>query len=499
LEPTADDLRPSQHVLDRIAEISPVALAVFDRAERRPIYANRGVSSLLGYSLTDLRRMGGALIETLLHPDDLDRCVAMRSQLAAANDDEAPTIELRVRHADGGWRWLMTRAAALTRDAAGVPCQIVCAAIDISERKRAELELRDIRERHALATSAARVGVWDIDLVANAMRIDPPAALLLDCDATEYRGHADWASRIHPADRERALAHERAIFDPATPRDADGNTAGPEIEYRVVDRRGATRWVADRATVVRDGDGEPRRIVGTLIDISERKRVEEELRALTGQLLRAQDDERRRIARELHDGTAQDLAAIGVDLLRLDRLAPDLPSDARAALEEAQAIARRALTDLRVLAYLLHPPLLDQVGLPAAIRWYAAGFAARSGITVATDDVAEIGRLPRDVETALYRVVQESLANVQRHSGGDCAAVRLARQGEALLLEIRDCGRGLPAGAANAQRPSGVGIASMRERLQRLGGRLEIRSRASGVTVTATLPSAALRQEGGEG
>ncbi len=494
---TEDDLRESHRFIASIAEVSPVALYVFDRESRHTIFANRGVTSILGYTLADLQRMGESLVSSLVHPDDQDRCAAMPARLAATAGDAVESIELRVRRADGAWRWVMSHAAVLRRDATGAPCQVVCAALDITDRKQAELDLQAIRQRYALATSAARVGVWDIDLVRGSVSIDPPASLMLGFDGEGYRRHEDWVDRIHPADRAMALSHEQAIFDPDTPRGADGNTPGPEIEYRVIDRDGKTHWIADRATVVRDGDGLAVRIVGTITDISERKRGEDALRRLTGQLLSAQDDERRRIARELHDGTAQDLAAIGVDLLRLDRLAPDLPDEARSILRATQDHAQRALTDLRVLAFLLHPPLLDLVGLTAAIRWYAEGFAARSGIAVEIDGVAEIGRLPSDVETALYRVVQESLANVQRHSGGDCAAIRLERGVDGVMLDVRDCGRGLPTDASsgrNEARP-GVGIASMRQRLQRLGGRLELHSCAAGVTVVARVPAAVLAAE----
>ncbi|MCC6315247.1 MAG: PAS domain-containing protein, partial [Thermomicrobiales bacterium] len=490
----ATGLRESRRLVEKIVAAIPAVLFVFDVETRSLLYCNRETETVTGRTPDDLQRLGDAVIPTLLHPDEGARRSALRSMLAAANG-EVQSVELRVRDAGGEWRWFTVRVAALSRDASGAPRQVVGAALDITARVRADDELREARQRFALAAAAGRVGVWDIDLVGGTSYFDPTAAAMFGLVMDEYRGRADWIARIHPDDLERVLDHERAMLDPAAPRDADGNTPGTEIEYRVRDRYGATRWIADRATLLRGTDGTPTRLVGATIDISERKRADEALRALTGSLLRAQDDERRRIARELHDGVAQELAAIAINLLRVDRLTPELPAKARGVLEETEDLVATTLREVRAFAHLLHPPLIDRVGLAGALRWYARGFSTRSGIAVDISGVTDVGRLSRDVAAALYRVAQESLGNIQRHSGSTCATIRLRWQPGGLMLEVRDRGQGLAASADGAEATAGVGIAGMRERLRLLGGRLEVRSLEPGVMVRATLPARIARAE----
>jgi signal transduction histidine kinase len=224
----------------------------------------------------------------------------------------------------------------------------------------------------------------------------------------------------------------------------------------------------------------------------ERARSEAALHQLTARLLELQDEERRRIARDLHDSTAQNLAALSMNLSILQRQAAQLEPDARALLAETRAFADRCAQELRTTAYLLHPPLLDELGLAGAVRDYADGFADRSGIRVDLELPPGLERLPREVETTLFRVMQESLTNIHRHSGSPTASIRFQRSKGEISMEVRDKGNGLAApvepGAAGGLEGVGVGIAGMRERLRQLGGRLEIHSGGGGTTVCATLP-----------
>src|SRR5262249_28073372 len=171
------------------------------------------------------------------------------------------------------------------------------------------------------------------------------------------------------------------------------------------------------------------------------------MHGLIERLMRAQDDERRRIAQLLHETTAQDLAALKMVLARISRnVGANLSDGDLSALAESIELAERSLASVRTLSYLLHPPLLDDAGLVLALRWYARGFAARSGIVVDLDLPASFERLDRDVETALFRVVQEALMNVHRHAGSARASIRLRRGDDGLTLEIEDRGRGISAG-----------------------------------------------------
>jgi signal transduction histidine kinase len=234
-------------------------------------------------------------------------------------------------------------------------------------------------------------------------------------------------------------------------------------------------------------------------DISARKAAERELEAsatqmqtLAARLMHVQDDERRRIARMLHETTAQDLAALKMLLARLGRTSGALSEDDRSLLDGSVELAERAMTEVRTLSYLLHPPSLDESGLVSAIRWYAQGFSDRSGIAIDLDLPADYERLSQDVEIALFRVIQEALINIHRHAQSATATISLRVGGECLTLDIQDCGVGMPADqvsrSMSAAGAVGVGIPGMRERLKQLGASFEIRSDAQGTLVRAVLP-----------
>ena len=235
--------------------------------------------------------------------------------------------------------------------------------------------------------------------------------------------------------------------------------------------------------------------VGVVIqDIDVRKQAEEEVLRLSGRLLRLQDDERRRIARALHESAAQTVATLSMNLQRMERMGL-LPQPAETLADSLELVAQ-ASREIRTLSHLLHPPLLEEAGLASSLRWYVQGFALRSNVEVELAVSDELGRLPTELEIVLFRVAQESLTNVHRHSGSAAASVRLFRRDGEIVLEIEDRGGGLPPAAQErmrAQSPSaiGVGIAGMRERLTQLGGTLEILSSRQGTLVRARLRSGA--------
>jgi PAS domain S-box-containing protein len=234
-------------------------------------------------------------------------------------------------------------------------------------------------------------------------------------------------------------------------------------------------------------------------EIGQRNRVESALRQLTGRLLNVQDEERRRIARDLHDSTAQNLNRLVLNLAYIQNegqaqgklSVPEL-------ITESIGVAQQASKEIRDLSHLLYPPALDEMGLAEAIRGHAARTSEVTGIEISLDVPPDMARLPREVEVALFRVLQESLENVRRHSGSPTAQVRLAPQQQTVLLEIRDQGHGMPSGllaeSGENAATTGLGLAGMRERLRQLGGRCEIESSDRGTTVRATVP-VALRQE----
>jgi signal transduction histidine kinase len=219
---------------------------------------------------------------------------------------------------------------------------------------------------------------------------------------------------------------------------------------------------------------------------------EEEYRHLSSRLLTLQDEERRRLALDLHDPIGQRLAALTMNLDVVGRNTKALDVRSRRALADSRSLADQCAREVRTFAYLLHPPLLDEVGLLSALRWYAEGFAARSGIHVVMD-LSEVGRLPAPIETALFRIVQEGLTNVHRHASTTTASIRLTTTIDAVALEIHDKGHGLRASIAHPNglllpETLGVGIQGMRERIRQLGGTFEVEFTDHGTTVRVAVP-----------
>ncbi len=239
---------------------------------------------------------------------------------------------------------------------------------------------------------------------------------------------------------------------------------------------------------IRERGGTVTQVGITAVDVTARQNAEDALRKLSGRLLGIQDQERRRIARELHDSLGQYLAGmkIAIDMLA-SRSAQKDPL-----LNECADILERAISETRTLSHLLHPPLLDEAGFASAASWFVAGFSQRSGIPVSLDLPADLPRLPDAVEIALFRILQESLTNVHRHSRAKSAEISLDVDAELVTIQVRDHGRGMPPnviGQIEAESSKlGVGLAGMRERIHELGGKFTVSSNGSGTTVLASIP-----------
>ena len=215
-----------------------------------------------------------------------------------------------------------------------------------------------------------------------------------------------------------------------------------------------------------------------------------QLRELSRRLSQTQDDERRHIARELHDSAGQTLAVLGMNLARLvskvEQNAPELAKDA----EESELLVRQLSQEIRTTSYLLHPPFLDENGLAAALDWYVRGLAERSGLNIKIDVPEDFERLPSDMELVVFRLVQECLTNIHRHSESESAVIRIARDGENVVLEVQDHGKGISTermAEIQAQRTGG-GIRGMRERTRQFDGHMNIDSNPSGTKISFNLP-----------
>jgi PAS domain S-box-containing protein len=342
-------------------------------------------------------------------------------------------------------------------------------------------------------------GVWICDAAGRSVYSSPSFLELIGLTQQQY-SESEWAQLLHPED---ALAAAQAW------QECVRNGASWEREIRFRRSGGGWRYILSRGVPIRDSESKILYWAGVNLDVELRKesenvlerriaeRTEElvkarnELRSLSARLLKTQDEERRRIARELHDGVGQLLAAMNMSLSVLLPEKPKLTEEAARSLDEYGSLVDQALRDIRTMSYLLHPPLLDEIGLGSALQWYLRGFAERSNIEVSLDLTPDLAKFPRDVELSLFRIVQECLTNIHRHSGSSTARVRLYRSLGETILEVRDEGRGIPPEVRQKISRGdsfGLGLRGIRERLRQFGGRLEVQSDDAGTLVVAALP-----------
>jgi len=414
----------------------------------------------------------------VVHPEDLPR--VMENWLADMAAGVPSEDEMRLRRADGEYRWFLVRTAPL-RDEQGNVVEWYGVSTDIEDRKRTESQSR-------MLLDAIAVQIWS-----------GPADGTLDYCNERWRSYTGlqleelqgdgWQYMLHPDDRERV---RRAWHESV----AGGKPYEQEERHRGVD--GTYRWFLARGVPLRDAQGRIVRWYGTNTDIDDRKQAEEKLRRLSGHLLRLQDEERRRIARDLHDSVGQDLVALATMMGQLRDSIPSAKRKSRRLFAECKTLADKCIRDVRTLSYVLHPPVLDEAGLGDAIRDYVNGFSRRSGIQVELEMSPRVGRLARDIELVLFRVVQESLTNIQRHSGSKHAKIRVNLNAD-LTLEISDLGSELSGPKQKRKDESrldvGVGIPSMRERVKLIGGRFEIDFTSHGTSVRVTIPFRANEHE----
>lgn len=239
-------------------------------------------------------------------------------------------------------------------------------------------------------------------------------------------------------------------------------------------------------------DGRIDSLAAIMRDLTDQKQAENAMSLLAGALMRSQDDERRRIGRELHDSTAQSLAALEIELSRLQRQLGVAEPAAPNNLNHCVRLAKQCSQEIRTMSYLLHPPLLDEMGLVSAVRWFLDGFAQRSGIEVTFEATEDFDRLPDQIELTLFRVVQECLSNILRSSGSKTAGVKLVRERRAVRLEVSDEGKGIPREVLTEFQRSGVstgvGLSGMRERVRQLRGTFQIEPGSPGTRVWVMLP-----------
>ena len=449
-------------------------------------------------------------------------------QTAARTGKEVRDKELRILFEDGKWIDLFGHAVPLHNEKGEVR-GAVGMYVDVTERTIAQDRERQISADAIAATAKFRAVFEQTTVFAGVMTKDGVLieANRMSLEACGYRsedalGKKFWETgwwRNHPEAQRKIQAAIPVVASGVPYRETllyswgDGSEHIVDFAlYPIVDDRGAVLYLHPTGVDITDltRTQESYRKLVTRLDAEVRTRTREleqrtadlvrqseQLRELSWRLLHTQEEERRHIARELHDSAGQTLTVLGINLAQLaqkaGRKAPELAGDAEIIQEMVQQLHR----EIRTTSYLLHPPLLDENGLTSALRWYVSGLVERSGLQIDLKIADDFGRLPSDMELLVFRLVQECVTNIHRHSGSKTATIRVEREGEEIQIDIRDQGNGMsPERLAEIQSAgSGVGIRGMRERLRQFDGQMKIESGNAGTRVLVNIPIPAESQE----
>ena len=372
----------------------------------------------------------------------------------------------------------------------------------IQAKEKAERELRDSEAQLKLAQSAGCIGTWEWSPAQGTYRWSQECYEIFGIDPRETSFAAKWMGALNPADL--PLLHA-AMAESAEHREM-------ELDYRYEHPTLGTRWIHTKAKAFAQGSS-AMRWFGICHDVTDRKQIENvlresrslleslveerttELRKISAELLRSQDEERRRIARELHDSFGQYLASMKINLdLLAQRISAGDQEQGRTAklVSDCLDVLGKCIIESRTLSHLLHPPLLEEAGLASAAGWYVEGFAKRSGIEVHLEVSPEFPRLPDGTELALFRALQESLTNVHRYSGTSVVDVTLSADAEEAVLIVRDYGCGISPDVLSKFREHGtgvgIGLSGMRERVKELAGHLDLSCDGGGTQISARVP-----------
>ena len=488
-------LRESEERFRAIFETTPECVKLVS-SDGTLLQMNRPGLQMVGARSAD--EVVGKNVYDLIAPEDRDRFKAFNESICRG---EQGSLHFDIVGLEGKRRHMETHAAPLRNPDETVVHLAVTT--DISERKQAEELLRTSEERFRALVNASSDVVY---------RMSPDWSEMRELDGRDFIANTgnprkDWLNEyIHPDDQPIVL---QTILE------AVRTKSMFELEHRIRRTDGTLGWTNSRAVPLLNVNGEILEWFGAASDVTVRKEAEEnfrklaqtldaevrartreleeqsnQVRELSWRLLTTQNEERRHIARELHDSAGQTLTVLGISLAQLaqktGRNAPELATETEQIQETVQQLHR----EIRTASYLLHPPLLDETGLYSAISWYLEGLQERSGLEVQLDVPKEFGRLPHDMELLIFRLVQECLTNIHRHSESETASIRIAREPNQISLVIRDQGKGMsPARLAEIQSGrSGVGIGGMRERLRQFEGIMKIESDSSGTRIFATIP-----------
>ncbi|HEV2396931.1 MAG TPA: PAS domain S-box protein [Candidatus Sulfotelmatobacter sp.] len=437
---------------------------------------NKAAERIFGYTANEAI---GQSITLIIPPDRKDE---EKGILARISRGERIEHFETVRQRKDGTRFHVSVTISPVRGLSGQVIGASKVARDITAQKRTEQALRESQQLYQAVTDASPVMIW-LAGTDNLCYYFNKGWLNFVGRTLEQEAGNGWTENVHPDDFDRCVKTHVKNFDARSPF---------EMEYRLRHRSGQYRWIFDRGVPRYAPDGTFEGYVGGCLDMHDRKEATEKIRIAdeSVRLLKVQDEERRRIAREFHDSAGQTLTVLGLSLTQLvekaETTAPELAKEGKEIEEVVQQLHR----EIRTTSYLLHPPLLDEAGVKPALSWYIQGVSERSGIAIELNISENLGRLPAEMELAIFRVVQECLTNIHRHAESKTARIRIAREKARVRIEVRDEGKGIsPQRLEEIQtQGSGVGIGGIRERLRRFHGEMKIESNSSGTVVSASIP-----------